>query len=772
MSQRRTPHRHIMFAIALLLGVGLFAPEATAQWTRASLPAPYSTGYYLDIMFLEADPNLGWACSLEGYVVRTTDAGQTWAGVRVTSGPIDADPDLEHIQFLTPLIGYVSGPSGIFRSIDGGATWRDVTPFGISQDLGWGCYFLNQNEGVYLVGGCSTGSQQFYKTTDGGFSWNLYITNEPLSGLSDAILYRDGSGFAVSSGVLWQTQDYGRSWFFYSRTGEKFWTEELAISGRSFLLPTAGADCFGSPANIGSIRYSTDVGRTFREFQTGAAMFGSFLLDEQTGWAVGNNRSVYYTTNAGETWTLRNCGIVGDVDDVWFVSDTLGWIAGNGLYKSNFNAIRRAVTLTPAEPALDMCANDSIYVEASDGFDSYIWEDGTVGQGRFIRDSGLFVVVAYDEATCLESRDTLQVRLYPSIIPGIGSSNREICEGDSVEIEVFGPFTSRTWSNGDLGNKTVVRQSGVFTVTTVDSNGCVREASIEVVVHPNPDPQIASNRSTTICLDETVTLSAPPGFVSYLWTNGSTDESIAVSTGGDYSVTVIDSNGCIGTAEIVTVIVLETRNKVYVDLSSTGGVLTIPSHPVGEKACVLVTITNQSEDEILTISNPLLFGNVFFSIPLSQLPIRIDPLASSAVQICAAAIDSGMVFDTLMIPDTCSPTIIPVQSRGETILYEGTSRCEVPAITTVYSAGTTHHLSAPFPMPANNFIELQVSPVSPVRASIIDAMGRKVVQGAVVAEAEFVRLQFITENLAPGPYMIVIEIENTPIQSFPATIVR
>ena len=112
-----------LFAVALILGSGLLHHEASAQWVKAQLPAPYSTGYYLDIFFLDSDPNYGWACSLEGYVVRTTDGGTTWAGVRVPIRAQNLGPDLESIQFLTPQIGYTSGPAGIYRSYNGGASW-------------------------------------------------------------------------------------------------------------------------------------------------------------------------------------------------------------------------------------------------------------------------------------------------------------------------------------------------------------------------------------------------------------------------------------------------------------------------------------------------------------------------------------------------------------------------------------------------------------------------------------------------------------------------
>ncbi len=740
--------------------------DASAQWLKAPLPFPYSTGYYLDIFFLESDPNYGWACSLEGYVVRTTDGGQSWQGATVSR------PFLESIQFLTPRIGYTSGPAGVYRSDDGGVSWRDVTPYDPNNEKGWGCFFINQNEGLYLVGGCATGIQAYYRTTDGGGSWTASYTTEPLSGLSDAIIYRDGTGYAVSSGVIWRTTDYGRSWNLHSRTGTKVWTEELAIFGRSFLLPTSGGDCDGQTDGIGSMRFSTDNAITFNEFPTGANMFGSFLINERTGWGVGDNRSVYYTEDAGQTWILRNCGITGDLDDVFFISDTLGWIAGEGLYKSNFNAAKRTVTLDPAVPLIDLCDGDSVLVTASDGFTSYTWTDGTAGQSRFLSDSGTYVVLAYDSATCLQSKDTILITLKPSLVPVILSARLEICEGESIELHVEGAFVSRTWSTGETDSVIIVKESGTFTITTLDSLGCTKvSASVEVIVHPNPKPTIHTSRSTTICLDEEVTLTADPGFVSYQWSNGSTAEAITVNIEDRYFVTVIDSNGCVGTSDTVSVTVLDVRNKVSIQLSSAG-VVVVPSHPVGERACIDITILNRSEQDDLVIRDPIMLGNVFCSIPLAQLPIRIAPLATKTLQICCAAIDSGLVHDTLVIPDTCSPTLLPVVSRGQTIAYEGTSRCAVPTVAVVFRAGTAHHLSAPFPMPTDDQFELQMAPKAPVRATVIDALGSVRAHANVVEESEYMRILLNTRELPPGPYIVVVELQGAPIRSFPVRIVR
>lgn len=758
----------IRFVAALLVIAGLWRLDATAQWQKANLPMPFATGYYLDIFFLPSDPQLGWACSLEGYVVRTTDGGNTWRGAQTTR------PFLEHIQFLTPRIGYTSGPAGIYRSDDGGASWRDITPLDPNNEKGWGCYFINQDEGIYLVGGCTTGLQAYYRTTDGGRSWSVSFTNEFGSGLSDAIIDdRTGVGFAVSSGVLWRTTDFGRSWRLHARTGGKYWTEELSWKNRTFLLPTSGLDCDGQTRGIGSLRWSSDDGRSWREFQTNANMFGSFLIDETRGWGVGDDAAVYYTDDAGKTWTLRNCGITGNMDDIWFISDTLGWIAGEGLYRSMFHLIGQQVLLTPAEERLEICDGDSIYVEGSAGFSRYSWTDGTQGNGRFIKTPGTYIIRAYDRFTCLESYDTIQIALKPSIVPVITAEKTSFCEGDSTLVTMNGPFVSRTWSTGESTDRIIIRQSGTYTVTTVDSNGCVKVSNpVTIVVHPNPRPVIAANRSLTICLDESVTLSAPPGYYQYLWSNGETTPSITTSQAGTYSVTVVDEFGCVGTAPAVTVIVLNTRNKLRVDLTSTGGAIVIPDHPVGGMQCLTITVGNRSEDENYVIRQPFLIGNVTFSVPQGQLPIVIPPLSVRTIEICAAAVDTGLVTDTIVVPDTCSPTLIPVRTHGLPIQYQGTSRCDVPVDALVYRAGTSYRLSAPYPQPADDLVAIFTTAQQGVTGRLVDMVGAVRAVATVYDRSNGTELVFSTLDLPPGPYVVVVELDGAPLRSERIAIVR
>ncbi|HEY2092121.1 MAG TPA: hypothetical protein VGJ81_09540, partial [Thermoanaerobaculia bacterium] len=75
-----------------------------------------------------------------------------------------------------------------------------------------------------------------------------------------------------------------------------------------------------------------------------------------------------------------------------------------------------------------------------------------------------------------------------------------------------------------------------------------------VTVNQPAKPTISADGPTTFCQWSKVVLTSSTGS-SYLWSNGATTASITVTTGGSYTVTTVDSNGCSATSDPVVVTV-------------------------------------------------------------------------------------------------------------------------------------------------------------------------------------------------------------------------
>ncbi|MCX7743359.1 MAG: FG-GAP-like repeat-containing protein [Flavobacteriales bacterium] len=73
---------------------------------------------------------------------------------------------------------------------------------------------------------------------------------------------------------------------------------------------------------------------------------------------------------------------------------------------------------------------------------------------------------------------------------------------------------------------------------------------------------ITPSGSTTICPGDVLTLSAPTGAYTYLWSNGATTQSIDVNTAGTYNVIVSSGAGCSATAPSIVVTMNPPENPV------------------------------------------------------------------------------------------------------------------------------------------------------------------------------------------------------------------
>jgi hypothetical protein len=105
-------------------------------------------------------------------------------------------------------------------------------------------------------------------------------------------------------------------------------------------------------------------------------------------------------------------------------------------------------------------------------------------------------------------------------------------------------------NNPNIGNPicNAVVDTKYTVIVRHKTSGCLAYDTINVFVH-KPEP-IAIEASSFVICDDSVTLKASNGFPSYSWSNGDSTQVIQVSEAGVYTVSAIDSNGCLTTATI------------------------------------------------------------------------------------------------------------------------------------------------------------------------------------------------------------------------------
>ena len=267
-------------------------------------------------------------------IYKTTDGGRTWAhlGLEKTErfGRLAIDPRNPQIV-LAAALGRAFGPSterGIFRSTDGGKTWQrtlfvndstgasDVAIDPKDPSIVYaGMYDYRREPWHFRSGGPGSG---LYRSADGGVTWKKLTDPALNNGLPGArLIGRIGVSIhaanpqvvyalieAQEEGVLWRSEDRGATWRIVSR--------ERRINNRPFYYTQVRADPV-DPNRVytmsGSFNVSTDGGRTFGG--AGGRMFG----DHHALWIdptnpkrllCGTDGGFFISNDYGRNWDFVN----------------------------------------------------------------------------------------------------------------------------------------------------------------------------------------------------------------------------------------------------------------------------------------------------------------------------------------------------------------------------------------------------------------------------------------------------------------------------------
>ncbi|MGB1204886.1 MAG: choice-of-anchor L domain-containing protein [Chitinophagales bacterium] len=211
-----------------------------------------------------------------------------------------------------------------------------------------------------------------------------------------------------------------------------------------------------------------------------------------------------------------------DIEGELVVPYTIEGDAVNGI---DYESLSGSVTLTAAQLAVE--------VEISALFDDEI--EGT---------ETITISVSNIEG-CEESQQSLDILILDAPVIDLGE-DRLVCEPVtlSAENDVLQDYL---WSNGSNASSITVSEAGVYWVSI--GNGCITDT---VMLESAPALSIELGDDQTVCGGQMVMLDATTeDATEYLWSNGSTEASISVTEGGNYSVQI--SNACSQATDEVSV---------------------------------------------------------------------------------------------------------------------------------------------------------------------------------------------------------------------------
>jgi len=302
---------------------------------------PSDTG--LDGLFVDAlaadsrRPGVVWAATPVG-LFRSTDYGDSWASVPTLGAP--AGLELDKSLQIHPETGQIYSAATTVRiGENDGSSWRNS---------GWALspFLIDPNNPVQMYG---FQESVFYRSTDSGQSWTSVPTDfgkastirgvEGQPGLLYApIYYSGGLAKSTDAGLTWtvinpevfstyttprlEFADSGQtiyavasSWLLKSTDGGATWQQcqlpSMLQPSDIALDPTTGSHLFVTTYPGSGILESLDAGATWQRVKGVPDEVICVATDGRQPWTLyaGAKQGVYFTEDAGKTWSLLNAGL-------------------------------------------------------------------------------------------------------------------------------------------------------------------------------------------------------------------------------------------------------------------------------------------------------------------------------------------------------------------------------------------------------------------------------------------------------------------------------
>jgi len=210
------------------------------------------------------------------------------------------------------------------------------------------------------------------------------------------------------------------------------------------------------------------------------------------------------------------------------------------------------------------CGNTDGELEAlgtgGTGAISYLWSTGDTTALITGLGGGSFTVVVTDANGCQDSVTTALIA--PTGFTATGAElASESCVGNDGQATVTmvggtTPFTF-VWSNGDITQTITGLAANTYTVTVSDASGCT-DTAVAIVADSCTCNWTANGVlvNDLVCNGDssgqaTVTHLGAAAPITYIWSDGSTNDSLINVPAGTYTVTVTDNDGCVDTSEVV-----------------------------------------------------------------------------------------------------------------------------------------------------------------------------------------------------------------------------
>ena len=196
-----------------------------------------------------------------------------------------------------------------------------------------------------------------------------------------------------------------------------------------------------------------------------------------------------------------------------------------------------------------VCAGGSSIIIAGPktGF-TYNWSTNSTDSSIIAGVSGNYSVTVTDTTTANNCSNFGNVSMTVLQVPQVSLGNdTNLCGGKTLLLQATTTGSPVQWSTNQNQAYLSVNSAGTYWATAV-SGSCTSSDTIQIGVKNNPTVNLGNQSS--VCGAGNLVLDAGAFGGSYKWQDNDTSRTKTINNSGLYSVIVIDSNGCQGTASL------------------------------------------------------------------------------------------------------------------------------------------------------------------------------------------------------------------------------
>ena len=455
---------------------------------------------------------------------------------------------------------------------------------------------------------------------------------------------------------------------------------------------------------------------------------------------------------------------------------------------------------------------------------TYAWSNGKTTSGISGLATGTYSLTVTDANSC-KQQTTATVSCGAAGLTVTANSTNVNCfggnDGTATATASGGtpPYTY-SWNTSPVQttSKATGLSSGAYTVTVTDSKGATKTASVTITAPSNLTVNatvvpVSSCKSSDGSVSVTCTGGTPP--YSYQWSNGNTTNSITNLSMGNYSLKLIDANGCSKTITAsvnlsgATPIELSTPLVEGFENSTdfpTGWTLDNPEQDAAWQVVTTLAYTGSNcigfdncdgngvgadmtgfKDRVITNSYDFTKvtakSSLSFDLAYAVLSYKNKTLSDSLA--IYASTDCGTTWELLYLKGgndlsaitTSVSCWIPTEAdwRNETIslsklagkpnvvfAFENRSNwgewiyidnINITAVTAIEKINPLAGFTI-YPNPASNFFSIEGIATGKIQYALYDIIGKQVKQGYFETNGAFFNKKVEVDDLTPGIYFI------------------